>query len=54
MASFNGDMGVSFQASNHLSGGCGDGTKIQHYYGGSPTAEGGINDETPLCLSREP
>ncbi len=27
-----------------------DGTKVQHHYGGSPTAQGGVNDGSPLCL----
>ncbi|MGD9075051.1 MAG: hypothetical protein PVJ69_07555, partial [Desulfobacteraceae bacterium] len=27
-----------------------DGTKVQHHYCGSPTAQGGVNDGSPLCL----
>jgi hypothetical protein len=27
-----------------------DGTKVQQHYGGSPTAQGGVNDGSPLCL----
>ena len=43
-------MGVSFQAANHLPGGSWNGTKFRHHYGGSPTAQGGMNDGPPLCL----
>ena len=27
-----------------------DGIKVQHDYGGSPTAQGGVNDGSPLSL----
>ena len=53
MASFIGDMAVSVQADNHLPGGFWDGTKFRHYYGASPTAQGGMNDGPPLCLFRD-
>ena len=50
MESFIGGMGVSFQADNHLPGGSWDGTKFRHHFGGSPTAQGGMNDGPSLCL----